>query len=201
MLEQHVSVSIQAHPTREAGVQYLKAKLGDVAVAYDEKSNVWDTRRRALQLHDEDAEFHLIVQDDAVICADFFPRLEEVLKHGDGLAYSLFYRDKPGVAWPRKAMREAARAGLAQGWFTFPRLQFGVGIVLPTRIIPDLITFVDEIVDTDKQDDLFMNEYLVAHNMETLYPLPSLVDHRHDGESMIGHGPNGNRVARWFVGE
>lgn len=196
-----LSVSLMAHPQRAHYIPALQEVLGDVPIAWSGakvkrgrvlERDVWDTGRRAMSMFDPEARFHLVVQDDAVLGRDFYPRLKKVLSHGESYAYCLYFRFKSRAT--HAEFNDAAKAGKRKGYFTFQRLQFGVGIVMPTAIIPDMLAFCED-VDTPHYD-LRMGAYLDHIGMETLYPLPSLVNHRPNGRSLVGHG--GRRVAQWF---
>src|SRR5690606_25850971 len=62
------------HPTRKEQVEDLQAMLDrDVPVAWDpnpepspDPQRRWATGRAAWELHDADADWHLVIQDDAV---------------------------------------------------------------------------------------------------------------------------------------
>src|SRR5690606_20533277 len=59
-----LSVSIMAHPARAGFVSELAARLDDAPVAWDTDGVRWHTGRRAWELHDPTADWHLVVQDD-----------------------------------------------------------------------------------------------------------------------------------------
>jgi len=192
----NLSVSIMAHPKRRRYIPYLKEHLGDVPVGWDYDGDIWHTRREALKLHDPEARFHLMVQDDAIIGREFYPRLAQILERvGDQHAYSLFYRFKSKHT--HADFNAAGAQGLKAGGFSFQRLQFGIAVVLPTRVIPGLLERADTYEDLGRNEDLRMSRYLVDElGMSVYYPLPSLVDHRRELHGL--NGPNWSRVARWF---
>lgn len=198
-----MSVSIQAQRSRRRYIPKLQEALGPVPVAWSEARNpndpkqrdVWATRKRAMRLAHPKARFHLVVQDDAVVGKDFYGRLGRILEaHGD-IAYSLYYRHKTR----QPQFVEAAVRGREAGGFLWPRLTVGVGVVLPTAIISDLMAFCDGF-DMPKpgggEDDVRMSRYLEAEGIPVFYTLPSLIDHR---SGITGwHGPNHYRRAWLF---
>lgn len=188
------SAAIQAHPKRSEFIPYLRQTLGDVPVAWDQKHSVWDTWKRAAELHDPAADYHLVVQDDAQFCRRFTDRLDKVLTK-DFDAYCLFFRFKGRRT--HAEFNEAARQGKASGGFAFPRMQFCVATVLRTSILPDLLAYCDTIGGPEQEDDLRISRYLNREGIEVFYPLPSLVNHR-IGPSVINAKRPTIRRATWF---
>ena len=77
-----ISATIIAHPTRRKYVRELQRMLDrDVPVVWDEKSNMWDTARRAILHHDPKADYHLIIDDDALPTPNFLEGVERMLQH------------------------------------------------------------------------------------------------------------------------
>jgi hypothetical protein len=190
-----VSIAIQAHPARSRYVDDLVRHLGPVPIAWarepfatrEDTSPTWTSKREALLLHD-DAPFHCVIQDDALLGRDFRPRLEALVEAGD-YVYGLFYRHKPN----RDDLRQRARR--AGDHFMAPGFLLGVGVVVPTAWVEDLVAYGDRVGGT-RGDDFRMKRWMAARGLETYVPLPSLVDHR-PGPSIVGH--NGDRVAWRFA--
>lgn len=193
----NVSIAIMAHPTRGPWVAELIAQLGDVPVAWAtppwatkaDRGPCWRTKREALLMH-TDAPFHCVIQDDAVPCPDFAARLEELVELGDHV-YGLFYRHKR--TWPDAIARARVAFRHGRGYFAHNNI-LGPGVVVPTHLIADLIAFADEQDPTEGDDDR-MKLWLRSRGLQTMFALPSLVDHR-VGPSFIGHPTH--RVA-WMV--
>jgi hypothetical protein len=192
------SISIMAHEGRAELVPALQEQLGGAPVAWDPKGfrpreeSVWEVRRLALELRDPQAAFHLVVQDDAVVGDNFADRLAALLED-DQKAYCLYYRHKNHKH--NGEMIAAAEAGRAKGGFTYRRMMWGVGMVLPSWLISDLIAYCDALTDV-KQDDVRIRYFLRERGVKTFYPLPSLISHRK--ELMGRNGLNRGRVAKWF---
>lgn len=198
-----LSVAIQAHQSRAGFIPYLHRELGPAPVAWSRepstgRRDVWATHRRAKLMHDPAARFHLVVQDDALIGRDFYARLQRVLEErGDGFVYCLFYRPKTKTHFHE--FNVAGRTGLQVGGFAYRKLQFAVATVTPTALIPALVRGCDRIVINKPggQDDTRMSWWLRRQGIKTFYPLPSLVDHRHEGIGTSGR-PNAGRRAWRF---
>jgi hypothetical protein len=178
-----VSYAIMAHPRRRRFVARLQAQLGDVPVAWAEppyahtgyREPVWRTCREAMRLH-TDAEFHCVIQDDALPCSDFVERVEALVERGEYI-YQLFYRNKG--SWPE--VKKLAAPGVD---FTYRGRLLGPAVVYPTRILPDLIAACDAMPRRLGSDDRI--KVWAADHIDTYVPLPSLVDHR-VGDSFLGH--------------
>lgn len=202
-----VSLAIMAQQQRAPWVAELVEQLGGVPVAWDLRldrgplESVWPIRREAMLAFEPGAALHVVLQDDAILCRDFRARTEALVeREGAGIAYSLYYRhDERSLGFrfsdTNPPMRVKAESGLELGGFRHERLAYGVAIVLPTAVIPRLVADCDRMEDI-RQDDHRINVWLQKAEIPVFYPLPSLVDHRSEGEGR--NGPNGPRVATWF---
>lgn len=178
-----VSYAIMAHPSRRAFVDELLATIGDMPVAWAEppyaapgyRVPVWRTCREAMRMH-TDAEYHCVIQDDALPCLRFRERVE-ALATGDYL-YALFYRNKG--SWPE--VKRLARPGVD---FTVRGRLLGPAVVYPTRRIEDCIEYCDRLPDSLGSDDR-IKVWAKDRGVDTYFPIPSLVDHR-VGPSFLGH--------------
>ena len=183
-----LSISIMLHPDRMQYLGYLIARLGTVPVAIDQGLGRWDTARRAWELHDQSSEYHLVVQDDALVCSCFRDKAEALLD--DPRVATSFYYGR------RRNLRAEARRGMKEGRVVADRLRWGVAICLPTALIPEMLEYADrlEIPNTDTR----VSRFIQARGMRVVYPLPSLIDHR-AGPSLIGDSEG--RRAYLFEGE
>lgn len=179
-----LSASIQAHPNRADLVKDFTSTLDrPVPVAWDDEGppsgnseRGWRTARRAWQLADPAADFHLVLQDDAVPCADLLAGLEQALEHVPGDAVVSAYLGKGGAApsrWGDMAA-EADRQGAS--WVVSAKLMWGVAIVLPVRLIPEMIERADR--RHAVTDDMRVAGWAEKRGSEVWYTWPSLVDHR-----------------------
>src|SRR5690606_1433244 len=84
-----VSTSIMAHPDRTEFVEELADSLDrEVPVFWDpfgppsgKGDRVWSVAREAWQMYDPAAAFHVLIQDDALVCRDYLAGLEVALEH------------------------------------------------------------------------------------------------------------------------
>lgn len=193
-----VSVAVMAHPQRRHLVGRLLEHLDrPAAIAWDERNNEWDTARRAWLTCDSSASHHLVLQDDAVVCRDLCAGLEAALAHVPAEAPLSLYL---GQAQPKRAevQQIANEAGDTTSWITIDGLHWGVAVVLPTAVIPDMVAWCDR---NSAKYDARVSKWLATRHLATWYPWPNLVDHL-DGPSLIpGHGRRPGRRSHRFLGE
>lgn len=174
-----ISAAIIAHPSRKAYVRELRRKV-NVPVVWDEKQNMWDTARRAILEYDPAAEYHVIIDDDA-LPADYF--LEGCQGIADALPNQTLVGLFVGEDIRLHVMLNGHRGhGGDFDLSTVSFLQFagvlnwGVATMIPTGWIPDLIDYCDTLPfpEVDRRMGTFAN----ALRYPTLYSWPSIVDHR-----------------------
>lgn len=190
-----------AHPDRAADVDLLRERLGFPArVAFDmggapsrDPDRIWDTARRAWEMHDARADWHLLIQDDAIVAVDLVAGLEQALKYVPARSLVSLYlgMGRPMAGMWGKVVDEAIEREAS--WIVGPRLMWGVGVLLPTPLIGDMISYCN--TQRGATDDMRVGRWGQRSKLETWYTWPSLVDHP-DGSSLIGHG--GGRTAWGF---
>jgi hypothetical protein len=191
-----IAVSIMAHPKRLKYIPYLIKKLGDVPIVIDLKNDIWDTRKRAMQICDRSANYVLVIQDDAIIGKDFYKNVEKEIREHPGNAYSFYFGNRKKLL--EKAKKAEKQNGILMGW-----VSWGVAICLPMNIIDDLMQWCDKNIHLRyrKHDDTMIAKYLCAKRINTWYPIPSLVDHRTEERSLVDSQVGGGRRAYKFIGE
>lgn len=197
-----ISLAIMAHPEREAMVrEYLVPALDqEPVVVWDCLNDRWDTGRRALQAHDG-SDYHIVVQDDALVSPGLVAGVQAMLAVlPAGVPIGLYY----GSAKPRRShhrhLYEAAKAEGAR-WIALPESpMWGVGLAIPTADIAGIVELGDAITHTNNYDSRIAIYYQRNH-IEQWFPIPSPVDHRVEGESMVSGRGNHRRVAHEFLGD
>ena len=202
-----LSISVMAHVSRERFFPELRERLGDVPFSIDHDltpprqrelgaPGLWHNCRAAWQMHDPEALYHVVIQDDAIVCRDFRARAEEAIyngirKYGSDLAFSFYFGN-------RHSERQKAAAALERGYITKTRSPWGVAICLPRDRIAPMIAYCDK--ENIPQDDVRIGRYMQRANLRCYFPLPSLVDHRpaSDTLSLVGD-PGDNRRALYFI--
>jgi hypothetical protein len=173
-----------AHPDRAEQVAELLDHLGrPVRVHYDTEGpasgnadRVWRTARGGWLMHDPDADYHLLLQDDAVVCQHLLTGLEVALEHVPPGAVVSPYLGRGG-ATPHRWRTMAADANrLGASWVVSSKLMWGVGIALPVSRIAEMIDMVDRWVHVT--DDMRVAGWAEKTRTEVWYTWPSLIDHR-----------------------
>lgn len=183
------------HPSRLGYADYLRERLGEVAIIVDEhERGAWPTCRRAWLAHDPACDYHLVLNDDALVCRDFRERFTALLATREPV-YSLY------MGW-RKAYVEQAEQGLLDGYVRLPRLHWGIANVLRSDLIAPMIAVGDSLDLPPVHDDTRIKAFLKQCGLGCYYPMPSLIDHRTDTVSLATGEPTApERKAFYFVGE
>jgi hypothetical protein len=198
-----VSHAIMAHPARQQFVEQLQAtQLADVPVVWDRANDRWDTGRRSMLAYDPTADWHVVVQDDAVLCRDYLDGVAAALAHVHEPMPVAFYtgRVRPSAQFVTRMVMTAHVLGRA--WLQFPGPWWGVSVAIPVECIELMVAWGDanpRIPNYDKR----MAAYFESRGVPCRYSLPSLVDHRVGSEnpSLIpGRGNAPSRTAHSFIG-
>lgn len=202
-----ISASIMAHPVRRAEVDALLAALGtshEISVTWDTEGapsgnadRVWRNARTGWQLHDPAADWHVLLQDDAVPCADLLAGLERALAFvPQDVVVSPYLGTGRTVPIRWEAMARAADTAGAH-WVRSLKLMWGVCLVMPVPLIPEMITYSDRRAGVP--DDMRVAGWAEKTGREVWYPWPSLVDHLQVA-SLTKHRAADRRARRHHVG-
>ena len=199
-----LSAAIMAHPDRGEQVITLANSLDrEVPIHYDTEGKasgngdrIWRQARTTWLMHDPDADWHVLIQDDARPCADLLAGLERALAYVPPDAVVSPYlgtgRNVP-IRW--EAMARAADSAGAT-WVRSAKLMWGVCIALPVKLIPDMIEYADRRAGVP--DDMRVAGWAEKRGHEVWYTWPSLVDHL-TVPSLTKHKAR-ERVARQWTG-
>lgn len=194
-----LSVAVMAHPKRKTFIPELLAALDRPAtVVWDAgDNNRWNTGRRAMLARDPQATHHLVLQDDAVTCRDLIAGVERALKSvPDGSPVSLYCgRTRPYRELVKQLVGRATRD---TSWLTMAQLHWGVGIVMPTKWIGEMVAWCDQRTDVANYDKR-ISRWIQQRRLSVFYAWPSLVDHR-DSPSLVPGRGSANRRAHRFIG-
>jgi hypothetical protein len=204
-----LSASIMAHVDRSREATELWADLvygvdRNVSISWDmiqpasgDADRVWGTARVgwSLGLATEGGTHHVLIQDDALVCADFLAGLEQALAFVPENAIVSPYLGK-AINVPTRWETVANRATAAGArWIRSDTVMWGVCLVMPTALIPEMVAWADK--RSGRPDDMRVGGFAKANGLEVWYPWPSLVDHRADMASLTKHRAR-DRVARRF---
>ena len=197
-----LSAAVMAHPVRRQYVEELLPKLGDVPVAWDQvptpstdTEQRWAVGRAAWAAHDPYADWHVVVQDDALVSDRFLEGLAEALAH---VPFGVIVSGYCGTMRPNQRMVQTA-IGRAEkhgsSWVTMQALNWGVAWAAPVVTIPDMLAWCDGQVGLtyDTRTGRYYRDVL---GWGCWYTWPSLVDHR-QGPSIAGHEPSGRFAHRF----
>lgn len=179
-----LSAGVMAHPSRAADVEELLGRLDrEVPVHWDGEGpasgngdRVWRQARETWLMFDPAADWHVLIQDDAIVCADFLAGLERALDFVPQDAVVSPYlgtgRNVP-IRWD--ALGRAAETSGAS-FVQSDRVLWGVCLVVPTQLIPEMVEFGDR--KSGMPDDMRVGAWAQRRHGEVWYPWPSLVDHK-----------------------
>ena len=196
-----LSVVVAAHPKRKLLVDQLLERLPSDAVAvFDDKDDEWDTHRRswrAALLKGRD--YGLVLQDDAIISRNLVPALETALAHIPGNSVvSLYFGNAKNHPKIVRAVRRADEEDAS--WIVTSGTWWGVGIILPTELIPNMLEFCERRREVYDRRLSIWCEHDPQGPYQVYYPWPSLVDHL-DEDSLVKPGRAPGRKAFRFIGE
>lgn len=191
-----VSFTVMAHPKRREWAEQIAEDIG-CDITWDQRNDRHDTGLRAIQAYGPNADYHVVVQDDVVLPADFASSVREALRWVPDEPVSFYYGGKGSAHSKHVAAWQDAKASGAS-WLARKGPIWGPAIAYPTGNIRQLIKYFD-LSDVQNYDRRVMKFYQSIGSL-CWYSLPSLVEHRQeDNPSLCGHD-RGLRQAREFVG-
>ena len=182
-----------AHPSRAQYFEYLSENLGIPVSEFciDQKNNLLENSKASWMKHDPEADFHVVVQDDSILCENFKERAvrfiteqeERRIREGrPAQGYNFFLKQDTRLTplWPK------------DGAYTDNVTRAGIAICLPVSHIKPMLVEFDR--QHSRHDDDRISEYCKRIGMKIKFPVPSLINHRIDGVS-LANNPIG--LAAW----
>lgn len=203
-----ISVTVMAVPARKLQAEYLAAILryypfSDVSITYDQVAagtheSEWLNGANALRAGIGKGEWHVIIQDDAILTPYLYENIEGAIKAAPSKSVISLYTGK-ARPFPER-VKNAVDKVVDEHWLRYILLMWGVGIVLPTSHIEPLLDFV---ADRTEPYDTRIGIFYQRNRLPVYYTMPSLVDHDDDlGTAIPGHGTKpGARVAHRLATE
>lgn len=187
----NITVAIMAHPKRQHQAELLLMKLTpypfmQVQIVWDEQNNEWHTGERSMRAGAvAGADWHVVLQDDAIISEFFYSQLVEAIKNVPVRTLISLYTGtaRPLGARVKLAVDRVNKSGFS--WIRHYMLLWGVGLAIPTAHIEPMLEFVEG----RKEDyDIRIGMFYQQNIIPIFYSNPSLVDHDDDLGSLLGHG-------------
>lgn len=177
-----------AHPNRMDNANKLREQLENCPMSIDQGCGIIANCRNAWTLRNVMSDFHFVIQDDAILCREFIPRVNQLVRSlHHRQAFSLYMGRRPEMA-------EEQRKAASRGWWN-NSLRWGVAVGLKSSLIPKMLKAYD--THTIQKDDARIKRFLISQRIDVYYPLPSLVEHM-SGPSLVGD-PGENRRAYFFL--
>lgn len=206
----NVSIAIQAHPSRTALVDALRASLPSSDAVFDPDAqsplvSPWRTYRAALESTPEDASHRLILQDDVQIASRNFAEAVDLIAAAwpDHLV-TLFLANAPRLS----ARALFAACGRGDRYAMIPTKPWvpAVALLWPRALIAPVLEFVDEQTWPAAfcADDEIIGRAMTALYKPLVATVPSLVEHPDEVPSLLGPrrnyaGKNLSRIAACFI--
>lgn len=169
-----VSLAVMAHPNRATMAEQVSEQLGGAPIVWDQIGDRWDTRRRTLQAASANADWHVMIQDDAIVPPNLVEHLPRILTHIPPRMWASFYLGNTPFAMETQAMAKRADRAVVS-WVQFRRVVWGVAIAIPTSDIADAIRAGDR--QNDRLEDRRLGKFVAGRRDGCWHTWPSLVDH------------------------
>lgn len=190
-------VEIVAHPARLSLATRLQKMVQADQVWVDRKPGgiraEWRNHARAWKhAAESDATHAVILQDDAVPVTDFRKHVARAAQERPDSLISLYTGNhRPRDEDVTRAVTQAERLGAS--WLSAETLFWGVGVLVPTRLISEIL---ESCKDSKLPYDQRIGLWALKTGSKVLYTHPSLVDHADRATSVAGRKPDqGVRVA------
>ncbi len=180
-----------AHPKRRKQaealfVQLLKYDFEKVGIVWDQINDEWHTGDRALRFGVNKGDWHVVIQDDAILTPDFYTNIQGCVNSVPTKTLISLYT---GTARPlADRVKLAVDKSQDGGWLNFYMLLWGVGILLPSNQIEPMLDFVNEPRYADTLYDQKVGIFYQRNMLPIYYTVPSLVNHDDDLGSLLNHG-------------
>ena len=185
-----ITVTVMAHSKRKKQAQLLHKELAnypfeEVSITWDEINEEWETGVRALKAGIGRGDWHVIIQDDAILSPEFYSNICGAVAHVPTRSLISLYT---GTSRPLgKRVKTAVDKAYFATWLEFMMLMWGVGLLIPSDHIEPMLEFVK---DRDEVYDTRIGYFYQRNRLPVYYTMPSLVDHDDEMGSLLGHGVN-----------
>jgi hypothetical protein len=138
----------------------------------------------------------MVVQDDALVSRHLIPAVEAALGYVNPPSPLSLYlgRARPFADFVQSLVNQTTTE---TSFITTYRINWGVGLVIPTVQIPAMIDYCDK--RSDVMYDRRLSKWFQFNKTSIWHTWPSLVDHR-NGPSLNNHNSIEDRTAHNFLG-
>lgn len=190
-----------AHPKRKIYAEALAIELKkypfvDVSISYDgvdahTHQDEWNNGKRALLAGVDRADWHVVIQDDAILTPNFYENLQGAIQNVPMRTLVSLYTGKPRPM--TKRVQTAVNKVTDETWLSYWLLMWGVGLLIPSGQIKPMLEFVE---GREEPYDTRIGIAYQRNRLPVYYTMPSLVDHNDNIGSLLEHGKaEGARVA------
>lgn len=131
-------------------------------------NNLWEDAKHVLLSYSKTATHLLVLQDDVLPCKNFIPTVEKLIS---------LLPDEPITLFSNSMAIETALYD-NKHWATLKTWFMAQSYIMPTKIIPDLISWVDsKVKPSTRFDDERFGMYFFYHEHPVYATAPSLVEH------------------------
>lgn len=217
-----ISAAIVAHPDRRQRARTLAGTVGTPesvkhipTTIFEDTENLGcdDNHVRAWEwLSEQDSEWLMVLEDDALPIPEFGEQLTTALKTAPSPLVSLYLgRTRPAFYQHQvaHALVGCSHPGpedavdLSVPWVVCSRLLHCVAVVMRREVVADLVPELPALVAYKGAIDQALTEFARQYNMPVSYTIPSLVDHDDQDSYALHTDLNpvfGPRVA-WATGK
>lgn len=185
-----MNIIIQSVPERQSNVDIMLKKVPNAVVIRDNnKIGNMPTFLSSLKLHQG---YTLRLQDDIIIpngFSDYLEKIENHMRENDLHVVSLF-------SMKRNELDGYYKGG--HGIYPYRNFIAMLAVVFSPLATEKMKEYVPITEDEKKHDDIFVRECFKKNKIKTYVHLPSLVQHRIDIKSMVGHPQSITRTSNTF---
>lgn len=190
-----LSISVMAHPSREKYFSELRERLDNPRFSIDKKNNLIENCKASWKMYDPKADFHVVIQDDAIVCSHFRERAEQFITEREA---ERVYNQEPPQAYNFFLKRERnENLKYPDGYVIDNVVRGGVAVCMPVNMIEPMLVEFDK--QTDPFDDGRITVFMRKNRYKCLFSIPSLVDHRDHEFSVAGNNAGNGRIAYSFI--
>lgn len=198
-----ISYAIMCHPSRLEHAKRAFAGLPNEAVKYvvdpspEAGPATLRTARLAWRRVEAGSDFHVVLQDDAILAKDFDSNLRNVLAQCPPRSAVSLYTEWSSLtgAVGRVAALQGSRLIPVSDWY-LPTLALG----MPASACTPLADFLDR-QPIHIPDDVAVHQFCQFHGLQMFVTVPTLVQHDSGLASVVGNAGKGTRLSVGYLAD